>query len=50
MGEQMPDPCIIAQHGIEETVCDFEALRIDYPCGVGFRTDRLPQLFLEIVG
>ena len=50
MGEQAPEPRIVAQHGIEDVVSHFVAFRIDQPFGVGFRADRLPYFFVQIVG
>ena len=42
VGKKTPDSRIIPQDRIEETMCHFKALRINYPGSIGFRTDRLP--------
>ena len=50
MREQAPEPRIVAQHGVEGEMRHFKTFRIDQPCGVGFRADRLPDFFVQIVG
>ena len=48
--QETPKPRVITQHGIESMVGQFKTLRVDQPFGVGFRANRLPHFFTEIVG
>ena len=50
MRQQAREPRIIAQHRVEAEVSQFEPFGVQQPFGIGFRPDRLPDFFLQVVG
>ena len=49
MGEQAPEPRVIAQDRVKAEMRHFEALCVNEPCGIGLRADRPPDFLAQII-